>query len=90
METEERRHASRAEQPTEYTISRNRGGRYCVAIDGRWATPEFRSADDARAWAMAHARATNQRNAGLTEVFGRVGVGSMVLPASARLGFEER
>jgi hypothetical protein len=27
--------------PVEYTITRNREGRYCIAIDGKWATPEF-------------------------------------------------
>jgi hypothetical protein len=57
--------------PVEYTISRNREGRYCIAIDGRWAVPEFGSADDARAWVMAHARTTKQRDAGISECFGR-------------------
>jgi hypothetical protein len=55
----------------EYTISRNRDGRYCIAIDGRWATPDFGNADDARAWVMAHARTTQQRDAGISECFGR-------------------
>jgi hypothetical protein len=57
--------------PVEYTISRNRDGRYCIAIDGRWATPDFGDADDARAWVMAHARTTQQRGAGLSECFDR-------------------
>ena len=55
---------------TEYTIT-TRGGRYHVAIDGAWATTDFTSADDARAWVMAHARTTSQHGAGITEVFGR-------------------
>ena len=57
--------------PVEYTISRTRQGRYCIAIDGKWATPEFGDPDDARAWCKAHAAATGQRRAGITEVFGR-------------------
>ena len=57
--------------PVEYTISRNRQGRYCIAIDGTWATPDFGNADDARAWVQAHARTTQQRDAGISECFGR-------------------
>ena len=57
--------------PVEYTISRNRDGRYYVAIDGKWAVPDFGNADDARAWVMAHARTTQQRDAGISECFGR-------------------
>ena len=57
--------------PVEYTISRNRDGRYCIAIDGKWAVPEFGNADDARAWVQAHARTTRQRDAGVSECFGR-------------------
>jgi hypothetical protein len=57
--------------PVEYTLTRNREGRYCVAIDGKWAVPEFGSADDARAWVMAHARTTQQRGAGISECFDR-------------------
>ena len=56
---------------TEYTISRNRDGRYCIAIDGKWAVPDFGNADDARAWVQAHARTTKQRDAGISECFGR-------------------
>jgi hypothetical protein len=55
---------------TEYTISR-REGRYFVAIDGKWATPDFGNADDARAWVMAHARTTKQRDTGISECFDR-------------------
>jgi hypothetical protein len=55
---------------TEYTIT-TRSGRYFVAIDGRWATPDFGDADDARAWVMAHARTTQQRDAAISECFGR-------------------
>jgi hypothetical protein len=55
---------------TEYTIT-TRAGRYYVAIDGTWATPDFGNADDARAWVMAHARTTKQRDAGISECFGR-------------------
>ena len=55
---------------TEYTITR-RQDEYHIAIDGRWATPVFYSPDDARHWCEAHARATKQRDAGITEVFGR-------------------
>jgi hypothetical protein len=56
--------------PVEYTIT-TRAGRYFVAIDGKWAVPQFGSADDARAWVMAHARTTKQRDAGISECFGR-------------------
>jgi hypothetical protein len=56
---------------TEYTITRNRVGRYYVAVDGRFSPVDFASADDARAWVQAHARSTQQRDAGITEVFGR-------------------
>ena len=56
--------------PVEYTIT-TRAGRYFVAIDGKWAVPDFGNADDARAWVMAHARTTQQRDAGLSECFGR-------------------
>jgi len=61
---------SGAGQPVEYTIT-TRAGRYFVAIDGRWATPDFGNAGDARAWVRAHARTTHQRNAGISECFGR-------------------
>jgi hypothetical protein len=54
---------------TEYTIT-TRAGRYFVAIVGRWATPDFGDADDARAWCQAHARTTHQRDAGISECFG--------------------
>ena len=57
--------------PIEYTITRTRQGRYCIAIDGKWAVPEFGNADDARAWVMAHARTTKQFGAGISECFGR-------------------
>jgi hypothetical protein len=56
--------------PVEYTIT-TRAGRYFVAIDGKWATPDFGNVDDARAWVMAHARTTKQRDAGISECFGR-------------------
>jgi hypothetical protein len=56
--------------PVEYTIT-TRGGRFYVAIDGKWAVPDFGNADDARAWVMAHARTTKQRDAGISECFGR-------------------
>jgi hypothetical protein len=32
--------------PAEYTITRNREGLYCIAVDGVWAVPEFRVAID--------------------------------------------
>jgi hypothetical protein len=57
--------------PVEYTITRDRAGRFFIAIDGAWAVPDFGNPDDARAWCKAHAAATGQRNAGITEVFGR-------------------
>lgn len=47
---------------TEYTVTR-RAGRYFVAIDGRFAVPDFSNPDDARAWCEAHARTTHQREA---------------------------
>jgi hypothetical protein len=56
---------------TEYTITRNREGRFSIAIDGKWAVPDFGNPDDARAWVMAHARTTKQRDAGISECFGR-------------------
>jgi len=56
--------------PVEYTVTRC-GGRYFVAIDGRFAVPDFGNADDARAWCRAHARTMKQRDAGISECFGR-------------------
>jgi hypothetical protein len=48
------------------------GAKRCdLAIDGRWAVPDFGNADDARAWVMAHARTAQQRDAGISECFGR-------------------
>jgi hypothetical protein len=55
---------------TEYTIT-TRAGRYFVAIDGRWAVPDFGNPGDARAWCQAHARTTQQRDAGISECFDR-------------------
>jgi hypothetical protein len=55
---------------TEYTITMC-NSRFYVAVNGRFAVPEFGDPDDARAWCKAHARTTGQRDAGITEVFGR-------------------
>jgi hypothetical protein len=59
-----------AKRPTEYTIT-TRAGRYFVAVDGRFSPVDFSDPDGARAWVRAHAAMTGQRNAGITEVFGR-------------------
>jgi hypothetical protein len=56
--------------PVEYTIT-TRAGRFYVAVDGRFSPVDFGNADDARAWVQAHARTTQQRDAGLSECFGR-------------------
>jgi hypothetical protein len=48
------------------------GARRCdLAIDRKWAVPDFGNADDARAWVLAHARSTLQRDVGISECFGR-------------------
>lgn len=55
----------------EYVITRNREGFFCIAVDGKWATPEFRQAEDARRWVMAHARLMKRCDVDITEVFDR-------------------
>ena len=67
--------------PTEYTITRCRG-RFYVAVDGEFATPDFPTSADAWAWWKAHAAMTGQRSAGISEAFGRgrEGVSAMHWP----------